>query len=288
MANYTTIMNLLKPLESDKYDVNLRNNNWQKIDDFFGRLQNSLKDHRELNELDHPDASVTTRKLKDESVTTPKLAGKSVTADKLSDDINTKLDDSYVKKSGDTMTGDLELSPNVGIKIQRKAGGGYHSITDGGVDSDGGGTNLDLGNYKNTRASNLCCKERPGWFGKDGNPVFKPFLTIPDISVTYGNIRDGQLLPIPEGFTEDECQWLLSVNQSNVERYYLDVDEGNPRNMINLECWREGRKVHVGTRLIGTQGVSKSWNGVAEKGRYGEETFIPGVANYICIAVKKA
>ena len=119
MANYTPIMNLLKPLESDKYDVNLRNDNWQKIDDFFGRLQNSLKDHRELNELDHPDASVTTRKLKDESVTTPKLADKSVTADKLSDDINTKLDDSYVKKSGDTMTGDLDIATSAIIKIAR-------------------------------------------------------------------------------------------------------------------------------------------------------------------------
>ena len=286
MANYTPIMNLLKPLESDKYDVNLRNNNWQKIDDFFGRLQNSLKDHRELNELDHPDACVTTRKLKDESVTTPKLADKSVTADKLSDDINTKLDDSYVKKSGDTMTGDLDIATSAIIKIQRKAGGGYHTINDGGAYN--GETNLDIGNTQYTRSASLCCYNRPGWYGKNKTKEFRPLLTIPDISITYGSARDGQTLPIPEGFTEDECQWLLSVNQSNVERYYLDVDEGNPRNMINLECWREGRKVHVGTRLIGTQGVSKSWNGVAEKGRYGEETFIPGVANYICIAVKKA
>lgn len=286
MANYTPIMNLLKPLESDKYDVNLRNDNWQKIDDFFGRLQNSLKDHRELNELDHPDACVTTRKLKDESVTTPKLADKSVTADKLSDDINTKLDDSYVKKSGDTMTGDLDIATSAIIKIQRKAGGGYHTINDGGADN--GETNLDIGNTQYTRSTSLCCYNRPGWYGKNKTKEFRPLLTIPDISITYGSARDGQTLPIPEGFTEDECQWLLSVNQSNVERYYLDVDEGNPRNMINLECWREGRKVHVGTRLIGTQGVSKSWNGVAEKGRYGEETFIPGVANYICIAVKKA
>ena len=43
MANYTPIVKLLKPLETDKYDVNLRNDNWQKIDDFFGKLQSDVK-----------------------------------------------------------------------------------------------------------------------------------------------------------------------------------------------------------------------------------------------------
>ena len=37
---------------------------------------------------------------------------------------------------------------------------------DGGLDSDGGGTNLDLGSYTATRETNLCCRNRPGWFGK--------------------------------------------------------------------------------------------------------------------------
>lgn len=287
MASYTPIMNLLKPLESDKYDVNLRNENWQKIDDFFGNLQKSLNDHKELNELDHPDSCVTTRKLKDKSVTTPKLADKSVTAEKLSDDINTKLDDSYVKKSGDTMTGDLKFDNSSVIKIAKKKGDGYHTISDGGVEGVTN-TNLDLGSPTNTPQTNLCCYERPGWYGKNKKGILFPLMMLSDINITYGDIRDGQILPIPEGFSEIECVWLLSMNQSNIEKYYLDIDEGNPRNMINLECWREGRKVHVGTRFKGTQGVSKSWNGVAEKGRYGEEIFIPGVANYICIAVKKA
>ena len=113
-------------------------------------------------------------------------------------------------------------------------------------------------------------------------------MTLPDISVTYGNIRDSQMLPIPDGFNENECTWLLSMDQSNIEKWYLDIDEGNPRNMINLECWREGRRVHVGTRFKGTQGLSKTWNTNAEKGRNGEEVFIPGTANYICIAVKRS
>lgn len=240
-------------------------------------IDTAIIPHKELAELDHPDASVTTRKLRD----------KSVTPAKLSDELNNKLSNEFVKKDGDTMTGNLEFDGNHGIKINRKSGGGYHTITDGGVDSDGGGTNLDLGNYKNTRASNLCCKERPGWFGKDGNSVFKPFLTIPDISVTYGNIRDGQLLPIPEGFTENECTWLLSMDQSNPDRWFLDVREGGACNMINHECWRDGRKVHVGIRYGGQDSLSRQYGVRGNLGVDGAEAFIAGTANYICIAVKR-
>jgi hypothetical protein len=285
MATYTKNINLLKPAEQEKYDVNLRNNNWDKIDKAIGDTSDAIKKHKEANPIDHPDGSVTTPKLRDQSVTTPKLADKSVTAAKLADDINMKLDNSYVKKSGDTMTGPLTISNNTYIRINRKNGAGFHTISDGGMDSDGGGTNLDLGSYTATRESNLCCRNRPGWFGKDGQPVFKPFMTLQDISITYGNIRDGGTLPIPDGFSEDECNWLLSIDQSNIDKWYIDFRESNSSNMINLECWREGRKVHVGTRLKGQDGISKTYNDSTKNN--GAEVFLPGTANYICIAVKR-
>lgn len=286
MATYTKNINLLKPAEQEKYDVNLRNNNWDKIDKAIGDGSDALKAHKNANPIDHPDGSVTTPKLRDKNVTTEKLADKSVTADKLADDINMKLDNSYVKKSGDTMTGPLEIDKNTYIRINRKNGAGFHTISDGGVDSDGGGTNLDLGSYTTTRESNLCCINRPGWYGKDAQQVFKPLMTLPDISVTYGNVRDGGTLPIPDGFNENECTWLLSMDQSNVDKWYIDFRESNSSNMINFECWREGRKVHVGTRLKGQDGVSKTYNDSAKNN--GTEVFLSGTANYICIAVKKA
>ena len=285
MATYTKNINLLKPAEQEKYDVNLRNNNWDKIDKAIGDTSDAIKKHKEANPIDHPDGSVTTPKLRDKNVTTEKLADKSVTAAKLADDINMKLDNSYVKKSGDTMTGPLTISNNTYIRINKKNGAGFHTISDGGLDSDGGGTNLDLGSYTATRETNLCCRNRPGWFGKDGNPVFKPFMTLPDISVTYGNVRDGGTLPIPDGFNENECTWLLSMDQSNVDKWYIDFRESNSSNMINFECWREGRKVHVGTRLKGQDGISKTYNDSTKNN--GAEVFLPGTANYICIAVKR-
>lgn len=362
MANYTPIVKLLKPLETDKYDVNLRNENWQKIDDFFGKLQDNLKNHKEALVLDHPDASVTTAKLRDKAVTTAKLA----------DDINQMLDDSFVKRAGDTMkgnltfesgkkvffntvnnvtaasmyinvhgnldigvndsvdgavpiislcstnkpqwynktvgakplatvkelldevkkylplaggtlTGSLTFSNNSMIIINRKAGGGFHSISDGGV--SGGQTNLDLGNKDYTREANLCCYERPGWYGKDKTTTFKPFIFDDDMVITSGTINHGQTLPIPDGFTENECTWLLSMAQSNAERWYIDFRESNSSNMINFECWREGRKVHVGTYLKGQDGISKTYNDSTKNG--GAAVFLPGTANYVCIARRK-
>ena len=237
-------------------------------------IDTAIIPHKELAELDHPDESVTTRKLRDKSVTLPKLA----------DDVNNLLQRTYVKKAGDTMTGNLEFSSNASIKLNRKAGGGYHTISDGGT--YGGATNLDLGNIQYTQEANLCCYHRPGWYGKDKQHTFQPFLTIPDISVTYGNIKDGQQLPIPDGFSENECNWLLSIDQSNVDKWYIDFRESNSSNMINLECWREGRTVHVGTRLKGQDGVSKRYGDSGKNN--GAEVFLPGSANYICIAVKRA
>ena len=234
------------------------------------------------------DSGVLTKHIKDLNVTTEKLADKSVTYDKLNDSLRSKLDNDYVKKTGDKMTGPLEIDKSTYIRINRKNGAGYHTISDGGMDSDGGGTNLDLGSYTATRETNLCCRNRPGWYGKDGQPVFKPFMTLQDISVTYGNIRDGQTLPIPSGFSEDECTWLLSIDQSNVNRMYYDIAEGGARNMFNYECWRNGRTVHVGVRVKGLDGIAPSYEGSYTRLEgNGREYWVPGTANYICIAIKK-
>ena len=236
------------------------------------------------------DSGVLTKHIKDLNITTPKLADKSVTYEKLNDNLRSKLDNDFVKKSGDTMTGTLTLTTNSIIKIARKRGEGFHTISDGGIDSDGGGTNLDLGSVQNTRSSNLCCFERPGWYGRGKSTEFRPLMTLKDISVIYGNIRHGGTLPIPDGFREDECTWLLSVDQSNVDNIFYDVKESGSSNMVNIQCWREGRKVHVGTLYKGFDGFARTFGGsniLYNKG--GNNTyFMEGSANYICIAIKRS
>lgn len=184
----------------------------------------------------------------------------------------------YLPLAGGTLSGDLTFNSGNGIKI--KGEGGNHTISRGGK-------NLNIGNENFTEASNLCCKKRPSWYAGPDNVNNGLLMKLSDISVTYGNIRDGQQLPIPEGFNENECTWLLSMDQSNADRWYLDIREGGACNMINVECWRNGRMVHVGTRVKGSDGMSSTYGG-SITGRNGEEIWMPGSANYICIAVKKA
>lgn len=353
-----------------------------------------LEGHRTMEELDHPDRSVTTKKIRDEAVTEAKLADnavttgkikdksvteakledKSVTMAKVSDELKRYLTETYVRKAGDTIEGDLTFSTskgaifsdptnsimakvyvntngtmdigvnnsenraidnislcsmnkprwynkndgshelatldelkeevkkylplkggtmtgnitfanNSGILINRKAGGGTHTITDGGTNASGQ-TNLDIGNKDVTPQANLCCYQRPGWYGKDKRSEFHPFALADDISITTGWVRDGQPVPIPMGYNRNECTILLSLARSNSEGIYVDLRESGIANCVQVECWlRDNGTAHVGMWWRNNEGYSHSAYGNGEgKG----DTWMPGEATYICIAKKGA
>lgn len=315
-----------------------------------------IKPHKELAELDHPDSSVTTRKLRDKSVTLPKLA----------DEVTDLLQKTYVKKTGDTMTGNLSLNNssigfnngngNYDAKIRIASNGNFdigvtedranknataqlllHSqnkpkwynssngskeiattedvlnetvkylpltggtmkgdITfkrnqssiklDGGTNkihsiSTGGdnGENLDIGNAKQTSQANLCCYNRPGWYGKDKTNTFKPFMFDDDMFITSGTINNGELLPIPEGFREEDCHWILTVAESHKDLNDRNsiIIAGESSLGVNVICTREGRKVIVGTQYSLHSNDTGSFRGYV---------FRPGTANYVCICRRR-
>lgn len=356
MATYTNNINLLKPAETEKYDVNLRNDNWDKIDKAIGDASDALKKHKEHSPIDHPDGSVTT----------PKLRDKCVTPAKLSEELNLKLKNDFVKRSGDTMQGNLTLNNSsigfnngtgiydtkiriasngnfdIGVTEDRdnknatnqlllhsqnkpkwynSANGGkvlateeyvntetakylplaggtmkgditfkrnqssikldggnnkMHSISIGGTN----GENLDIGSAQQTAEANLCCYNRPGWYGKDKTNTFKPFLFDDDMVITSGTIAHDQLLPIPEGFREDECHWLLTVAEStsnlNDRNGIIHIEDGSFG--VSVICKREGRKVKVGTQYYTGSGNIDYYRGYL---------FKPGTANYVCICRRR-
>lgn len=321
-----------------------------------------IKPHKELAELDHPDSSVTTRKLRDKSVTLPKLA----------DEVTDLLQKTYVKKTGDSMTGNLTLNNssigfnngngNYDTKIRIASNGNFdigvtedrdnknatnqlllHSqnkpkwynsanggkvlateeyvntetakylplaggtmkgdITfkrnqsaiklDGGTNKmhsiDVGGTNgenLDIGSAKQTSEANLCCYNRPGWYGKNKNNEFHRFALVDDMKITSGKVTDGQTIPIPSGYSKDECTVLLSLSKSNAENIYVDIRESGIANSVQVECWADNNlTAHVGMWWRNNEGYSHSAYGNGEgKG----DTWMPGEATYICIALKRA
>lgn len=154
--------------------------------DDLKQLVNSLKfdlsKHRTLEELDHPDASVTTRKLRDHSVTKEKLS------DGLTTELNNKLN-----KNGDTITGPLKFAYNNPILMETGPGTGkYHRIGSGSTLEEiaQGKAHLDLGDYDgNTYETNLCCVSRPGWYNVAAKEV-KQFALQEEIEALNNKISN--------------------------------------------------------------------------------------------------
>lgn len=171
----------------DSLLANLKNELKSSLDttgDGLKQLVNSLKSdlskHRTLEELDHPDASVTTRKIRDHAIT----------PDKLSADLLLNID-AKANKAGDTFTGLVTF--NQGLRIQSINADGnieHHSISYGGIDTDGK-RNLDIGTFDTTNEANLCCIHNPGWY--DANRNWHRFLVKDDLDDINNKINELRL-----------------------------------------------------------------------------------------------
>lgn len=208
MATYTKNIKLLKPAETEKYDVNLRNENWDKIDKAIGDTSDLVKKHKEANPIDHPDGSVTTPKLRDKSVTLPKLA----------DDVTALLQRTYVKKTGDTMTGNLEFNNGIGVMFNNANNTVKTKIR---VAPNG---NFDIGvvesntEYGGTDTLNLISVNKPKWYNnKIGG---KPLATEEDVNRECskrvnksGDSMSGDLIL--------ENNSALKLRQANTNKYHV-------------------------------------------------------------------
>lgn len=145
-------------------------------------LKTELSKHRTLEELDHPDASVTTRKLRDHSVTKEKLS------DGLTTELNNKLN-----KNGDIMNGPLKFAYSNPILMETGPGTGkYHRIGSGSTLEEiaQGKAHFDLGDYDgNTYETNLCCVSRPGWYNSTTKEV-KQFALQEEIEALNNKVNN--------------------------------------------------------------------------------------------------
>lgn len=145
-------------------------------------LKTELSKHRTLEELDHPDASVTTRKLRDHSVTKEKLSGS----------LTTELDNK-LNKNGDTITGPIKFAYNNPVLFETGPGTGrYHRIGSGSTLEEiaQGKAHLDLGDYDgNTYETNLCCVSRPGWYNSTTKEV-KRFALQEEIEALNNKVNN--------------------------------------------------------------------------------------------------
>lgn len=183
----------------------------------------------------------------------------------------------YLPLTGGTLTGDLTFNSGNGIKI--KGEGGNHTISRGGK-------NLNIGNESFTEASNLCCKKRPSWYAGPDNVNNGFLMKLNDIKITSGKVSDGRTIPIPFGYSKEECTVLLSLSKSNAENIYVDIRESGIANSVQVECWVDNNlTAHVGMWWRNNEGYSHSAYG---NGEGNGDTWMPGEATYICIALKRA
>ena len=172
-----SMLNNLKSELKSSLD-NAGNGTLKKLNDLKGELSK----HRQLEELDHPDASVTTRKLRDHSVT----------KEKLSDGLTTELDNK-LNKNGDIMNGPLKFAYSNPILMETGPGTGkYHRIGSGSTLEKiaQGKAHLDLGDYDgNTYETNLCCVNRPGWYNSTTKEV-KQFALQEEIEALNNKVSN--------------------------------------------------------------------------------------------------
>ena len=209
----------------DSMLANLKNDLRASLDTISNGLQqlvNSLKSdlskHRTLEELDHPDASVTTRKIRDHAIT----------KDKLSSDLLLNID-AKANKAGDTFTGLVTF--NEGLKIPSLDllnTNTFHSIKSSL--NARGESDLDVGTYDTTHQVNLCSTNNPGWL--DANRNFQRFLVQNDLDDINDKINaintklnngEGKLRKVfDEAIIADDDSRVVIENDRRAYAQYVD------------------------------------------------------------------
>lgn len=97
-------------------------------------------------------------------------------------------------------------------------------------------------------------------------------LDTNNISILTGILNHGGTIPLPSGYIESQCKWMVSLNDINPSNTNWDVPENGSYNHLSSDCYTTGR---VLTALFTVYNSASS-------------SFIPisANANYIIIGVK--
>ncbi|MFU2059816.1 tail fiber protein, partial [Avibacterium volantium] len=93
-----------------------------------------------------------------------------------------------------------------------------------------------------------------------------------DVSVLTGIISHNGTLPLPAGFSESQCRWLVSMRDDNENGAEWDVNEGATVVHKRNFCYTNGRLVNAYTRIFN------------DRGNIYQD--LPGNANYIVIGIR--
>ena len=92
-----------------------------------------------------------------------------------------------------------------------------------------------------------------------------------NVAILTGTINNGGTIPLPSGFSESQCKWMVSVNFDDPGMNIWDIEEGGSHYHYGFRCQTNGRQVNC---------ITYHGHG------YGRVITIGGVANYIVIGVR--
>lgn len=94
-------------------------------------------------------------------------------------------------------------------------------------------------------------------------------ISTDNVSILTGTIAHGGTIPLPSGYSESQCKWMISFNDMNPSSIAWDIPETDAYVHLKTSCFTTGRVVTAQTTVRGTNPV-----------------VLDSTANYIIIGVK--
>lgn len=94
-----------------------------------------------------------------------------------------------------------------------------------------------------------------------------------NVAILTGTINNGGTIPLPSGFSEPQCKWMVSVANDNPPNNSWDIEENGYHLHYKFVCYTEGRRV-----------ISKTLIGNIPRGD--QSYWLDSIANYIVIGVR--
>jgi len=141
------------------------------------------------------------------------------------------------------------------------------------VHEDGTLGGISIGNLAEGEATSIPTPGKLAKFDVNGNINVLASSISNAISVITGTVPNGGTVPLPTGYTAQQCRTFVSPYDTNSGSSTWDVDEGMTTNHLKIVCkLNADRTVTIG-QTVYTQ-TSHTYQ------------FIAGIANYIVIGIK--
>ena len=172
-----------------------------------------IEKHRTASELDHPDGSVTTPKLRDAAVTGVKIANKAIGKEHLKDGA---VDDKAPIASP-ALTGTPTVpTASKGTSTDQIASTAF--VSQAIADAD-------------AKVSERALK----------------------IAILTGTVAGGETIPLPDGYTEDQCKWIVSVRTKQVDDDDTITCHTDEHRVVTCWTYQRGNKGTVNYMIIGVK-----------------------------------